>query len=164
MARELRGLRSYHYKKLVDELAHIDHISITTDFWSNRKMRSFLVITGHYFNANGFDLQSKILDFSTFDFQHKSNEISRILETKLRELNIVDKVIRVTADGAPNIIRAVDDLKFDLQRIWCVAHRLHLTIVNAFGFWTTKVSDVRQGFVEQEGNENVFNTYIKNFL
>ncbi len=154
MARQLQHLHSFHYKKLVDNLAVIDHISVTTDFWSNRKMRSFLVITGHYFNGNDFNLQSKILDFSTFDFQHTANEISKILQTKLIELNIAHKVIRVTADGAPNMVRAIDDLELNAKRFWCFAHRLHLTIVNAFGFWITKKADDQGIFIEKEGNHN----------
>lgn len=138
MARQLQHLHRFHYQKLIDDLAGIDQISITTDFWWNRKVRSFLAITGHYFNVNDFNLQSKILDFSTFDFQHTAKEISKILQKKLMELNIANKVIRVTADGAPNMVRAIDDLELNAKRIWCFAHRLHLTIVNAFGFWVKK--------------------------
>ena len=96
-------------------------------------MRCFLVVTGHYFNSNSFNLQSTVLDFSTFDRQHKSNEISRILQAKLTELKIAHKVVRITVDGARNIVRAIDDLKLNAKRVWCLGHRLHLTITNAFG-------------------------------
>jgi hypothetical protein len=164
VARQLQHLYSFHYKKLVDDLAKIEHISITTDFWSNRKMRSFLVITGHYFNVNDFNLQSKVLDFSTFDFQHTANEISTILQTKLIELNIADKVIRVTADGAPNMVRAIDDLELNAKRIWCFAHRLHLTIVNAFGFWVTKKADEQEILIEKEGKDSFLIFSLINLL
>jgi hypothetical protein len=101
-------------------------------------MRCFLVITGHYFAHDGFDLKSTILDFSTFNKQHTSVEISRILKAKLIELDIAHKVIRVTCDGASNMVNAVDSLNLDAKRLWCIAHRLHLTVTNAFGFWIKK--------------------------
>jgi hypothetical protein len=138
VARRLKRLHVFHHKKLINDLTFIDHISITLDFWSNRQKRSFLVITGHYFGVNSFKLQSMVLNFSTFDKQHKANEITQILRRKLKELNILRKVVRVTADGARNMVRAIDDIGLDLKRVWCVAHRLHLTITNAFGFWIVK--------------------------
>ena len=45
----LKHLHKFHVKKLIDDLALIDDISITLDLWSNKQMRSFLVITGHFF-------------------------------------------------------------------------------------------------------------------
>ncbi|CAF1535147.1 unnamed protein product, partial [Didymodactylos carnosus] len=90
---------------------------------------------------DGFNLKSTILDFSTFDKRHTSHEISRILTTKLKELNILHKVIRVTCDGASNMVRAVGDLNLESGRLWCVAHRLHLTVTNASGFWIKKSGD-----------------------
>ena len=108
------------------------------DFWSNRQMQSFLVVTGQFFKKDGHCLQSTVLNFSTFDKRHTSIEISETIQTKLSELNILQKVVCITCDGAKNMIRAVDDMHFNLKRIWCVAHRLHLTITNAFGFWLKK--------------------------
>ncbi|CAF3910994.1 unnamed protein product [Rotaria sp. Silwood1] len=65
------------------------------------------LVPGHYFPANSYNLQSTILSFSTFDKQHTSIEISRILETKLKELNISQKAVRVTCDG--DLVIGVDD-------------------------------------------------------
>ena len=138
VSRRLKRLHVMHRTKLIDVLKRIDHVAITTDFWTNRRIRCFLVITGHYFANGGFDLKSTILDFSTFNKQHTSYEISRILKAKLIELDIAHKVICVTCDGARNMVNAVDNLNLDAKRLWCVAHRLHLTVTNAFGFWIKK--------------------------
>ena len=117
-------------------------------------MRSFLVITGHYFGAEGFNLQSTVLNFSTFDDRHKSVNISRVLKAKLNDLNILHKIVRVTCDGGRNLVRAISDLDMNLGRVWCVAHRLHLCIIIAFGFWIVKEKDDESNtMVEGQGNQ-----------
>ncbi len=80
-------------------------------------MRSSLVITGHYFGVDGFNLQSTVLDFSTFDDRHKSVDISRVLKAKLNELNILHKIVRVTCDGGRNLVRAISDLDLNWGRV-----------------------------------------------
>ncbi|CAF4504217.1 unnamed protein product, partial [Rotaria sp. Silwood2] len=90
---------------------------------------------------NSFNLQSTVLNFCLVNKEHKSNEISQLLQAKLKELNILNKVVRVTIDGAKNMIRAIDDIGLGSKRVWCIAHRLHLTIINAFGFWIEKKDD-----------------------
>ncbi|CAF1424086.1 unnamed protein product [Adineta ricciae] len=95
VVRRLKHLYKFYFKKLSDELASINDISITLDLWSNRHMRSFLVITGHYFSSNGFELKSTVFNFSAFNTHHKAVDIRQVLEMKLKELNILHKVIRV---------------------------------------------------------------------
>ncbi|CAF1065406.1 unnamed protein product [Rotaria magnacalcarata] len=59
----VRRLKRFHVipqKKLIDDLASIDNISITMGLWSNRQMRCFLVITGHYFPTDNYSLQPTI--------------------------------------------------------------------------------------------------------
>lgn len=125
------------------------------DLWSNKQMRSFLVITGHYFSTNSYDLRSTVLNFSTFDKQHTSAEISRTLEVKLKELNILQKVTHVTCDGGRNVVSAIDNMNFNVKRVWCVAHRLHLTITNSLGFWKMKKEDSEDNtMIEETGNYN----------
>ena len=118
-------------------------------------MRSSLVITGHYFGVDGFDLQSTVLNFSTFDNRHKSVEISRILKAKLTELNILHKVVRVTCDGGRNLVCAISGLGLNWERLWCVAHRLHLCITIAFGFWIVKRNEARNNApIAEKGNQD----------
>lgn len=116
-------------------------------------MKSFMVVTGHYFPTDSFSLKSRILNFSVVDEEHKSCAIAQLLQRKLKELDIFHKVIRVTVDGAKNIVRAIDDVGLSHKRIWCIAHRLHLTITNAFGFWIVKK--------EQSQDTAIFETHGK---
>jgi len=101
-------------------------------------MRSFLVITGHYFPADNFELKSTVLSFTAFNTHHKAVDIRGTLETRLKEFNILHKVVAVTSDGGKNVVRAIRDLNSNLDHVWCIAHRLHLCITNGFGFWTVK--------------------------
>ncbi|CAF3882952.1 unnamed protein product [Rotaria sp. Silwood1] len=156
VVRHLKRLNVFHHKQLIDQLTSVNNISLTMDLWSNRQMRSFLVITGHYFAENKFDLQSTVLSFSTFDKQHAAVEISRTLQSKLKELNILQKVVGVTCDGGKNIIRAIDDLDLNIKRVWCVAHRIHLTITNGLGFWIVKKeTDEENTIIQEEESTNV---------
>ncbi|CAF1261123.1 unnamed protein product [Rotaria magnacalcarata] len=146
----LKRLHAFHHKKLIEDLRNVVNISITIDLWSNKQMRSFLVITGHYFPADSYDLRSTILNFSTFDKQHTSAEISRTLEVKLKELNILQKFTHVTCDGGRNVVSAIDNMNFNVKRVWCVAHRLHLTITNSLGFWKMKKEDNEDNTMNEE--------------
>ena len=103
-------------------------------------MRSFLVITGHYATINSYDVQSTVLDFSTFNHRHTSSDIACVLRMKLQRLGVLKKIIRVTWDGAKHMVNTIDELDLNVRRIWCVVHRLHLTITNALGFWKQKKS------------------------
>ena len=164
ICRRLKHLHIHHYQKLIHDLKQVDYISITTDFWTNRRMQCFLVITGHYFENNSYDLKSTILDFSTFKHQHTSYEISRILKKKLEELGILHKVVRVTADGARNMVKAIDSLDFNAKRFWCIAHRMHLTVTNALSFWVKKKIEDNGFGAEDEDESNVNHIIFFSFL
>ena len=118
-------------------------------------MRSFLVITGHYFFTDKFELESTVLSFSEFNTHHKAVDIHRVLQMKSKELNILHKVTGVTSDGGKNVVRAVHDLNLNLNRVWCIAHRLHLCIANGFGFWIVKKDDdENNATTSQQSNYN----------
>lgn len=137
VTRRLHQLHQEHLANLIDELKSIDTISITTDFWTDRNSRSFLVLTGHYCTRY-FELKSKVLSFSQFSHRHTSVQIASCIHSKLEKLNITTKINRIITDGANNMKLAVELLNLNAKYIWCVAHRLHLTIVNGLGLWSKK--------------------------
>ena len=135
--RRIKRLRQTHLVKLVDELKNADRISITTDFWSDKLNRSFVILTGHYY-INSNEWKSKILDFSWFTHRHTSLHIAQVLTSKLRKLNILHKISRITSDGARNLSRAIELIDINAEHIWCVAHRLHLVVTKALALWQKK--------------------------
>ena len=115
----------------------IETISITTDFWSNKTNTSFIVLTAHYCTDH-LTPKSKILTFSSFNQRHTSAQIARIITSKLHKLQILHKVNRVVCDGAKNISNAIDSININCERIWCIAHRLHLVVTKGLCLWPTK--------------------------
>lgn len=138
VSRQLKNLYQVHKIKLIDDLKSVDSLSITLDFWTDRRMKCFLDVTGHYIPNDTVEIKSTILDFSIFNHQHTASHIFQVLRFKLQRLGILHKIVRVTCDGAKNMVNAVDGLGSNARRIWCVAHRLHLVVTNALGFWLKK--------------------------
>lgn len=124
-------------------------LSITFDFWSNRHMQSFLCITGQWHTDN-IDRVSKIIDFSVFSSRHTGIDIGRVVKDKLVALDIYEKIVCITCDGAPNMLVACSYLNDEIPRIWCAAHRLHLVVINGLGFWLTadNIKDYQNNLLE----------------
>ncbi|CAF2117099.1 unnamed protein product [Rotaria magnacalcarata] len=153
VARRLKRLNVLHHRRLQEDIQHIKKISITLDFWSDRTMKSFLCITGHYCTYE-FDYVSTILSFNAFYDRHQGVRIAKIVKEKLNELNAFQKLQCLTTDGARNMVTMYQNLtsnKFDW--IWCIAHRLHLVVTNALGFWPVK---------KKKKDDETSNTHNKN--
>ncbi|CAF4825681.1 unnamed protein product [Rotaria sp. Silwood1] len=161
VVRHLKDLNKHHHDLLKEELKTVYRLSITLDFWSNRKNESFLCITGHWMN-NSLDSISKIIDFSCFNERHTAIEITKVLREKMIDLGVYDKVFCITCDGAENLVLACELLNEDIFRIWCYAHRLHLVVINALGFWMSnkKKNTDEPGY--SSANILTFNTTTSN--
>jgi hypothetical protein len=113
-------------------------VSLTCDFWSDRLQKSYLCITSHYI-TNDFHYKSTILSFNAFYDRHFGVLIAKAITSKLNDLNLYNKLQSITTDGASNMKTMCENLRnTEFDWIWCVAHRLHLTVVNALGFWPEK--------------------------
>jgi hypothetical protein len=155
ISKELKRLHTKHFFSLINSLSKIPFISISTDFWTNIKGVSFLVLTGHYI-TDEFDLNSTILRFSSFHQRHFSDLIGIEIEKQLVELKLFDKVTSITCDGAPNMVKMFDYLsRPDITRIRCQAHLLHLIVCNGLGLWIDKrkktTTTDRTNLIDSEG-------------
>jgi hypothetical protein len=137
ITRRIKRLQRHHHSKLIEQLKTVETISVTTDFWSNRTNTAFLVLTAHYCTSD-LNLKSKILTFSSFNHRHTAVQIARIIMFKLRNLHILHKVNRIVCDGAKNISNAIELMNIDCERIWCIAHRLHLVVTKGLALWPKK--------------------------
>ncbi|CAF3845019.1 unnamed protein product [Rotaria sordida] len=63
VTRHLKHLHKFHFKKLIDDLALIDDISITLDLWSNKQMRSFFDNLNNRLN----DSEQKVTNIEQID-------------------------------------------------------------------------------------------------
>lgn len=140
IGKRLKRLHAKHYISLIDSLGKLPFISITTDFWSDLKGISYLVLTGHFIN-NKMQLKSTILRFSSFSSRHFSENIGVEIQNQLTELNVFDKVTTITCDAAPNMIKMFSYLsRPEITRIRCQAHLLHLIVCNGLSLWVTRLA------------------------
>ncbi|CAF3343095.1 unnamed protein product, partial [Rotaria socialis] len=91
--------------------------------------------------------KSTVLHFQSYDQRHLASNIAAEVHNRLHDLGIEDKVTSVTADGATNMANAFSSLD-NVDRFWCVAHRLHLTLCNGLCLWKKFKKD------EEELNNN----------
>ena len=131
--RELKRLYSVHLSRLHNTLKTVKSIALTSDYWSDRHQNSFFCITGHFLDDD-IKLHSTILHFQSFTQRHVSSNIALEIQTCLHALGIKNKVTSVTCDGATNMRNAFDMLT-NINRLWCVAHRIHLTVCNGLFLW-----------------------------
>ncbi|CAF1473767.1 unnamed protein product [Adineta steineri] len=135
VSKELKNLHNHYTNLLKNELKQVDYIGLTFDFWTNRQSMSFLYITGHWFKDPPLEFVSTIIDYSCFNERHTATNIAQVLKEKLMNLDIYHKIIAITCDGAPNVVAALNQLDDFIKRIWYCAHRLHIVVINALGFW-----------------------------
>ncbi|CAF2407349.1 unnamed protein product [Rotaria sp. Silwood2] len=135
--RRLKRLQSEQKLTLTKELSKIQSLGVTCDFWSDKRLYSYLCLTGHYITPK-YQFVSKILSFSWFHHRHSSTNISMVIKKELKELNVFEKTRSITTDCAANMSKIGDTLYVDTKQIFCVAHRLHLVVCNGLGLWTRK--------------------------
>lgn len=150
MKRNLKRLNQLHQRKMLNNLQGADFVAVTTDFWSDRSSRSYLCMTGHWYDEN-MDMNSRVLVFTPFIERHTSVNISCELENQLKRLNIFDKTTTITCDGASNMKASFKKLDPKIKRLQCLAHKLHLIICNALGLWMKKKKS--SGDVGPDGKE-----------
>ena len=150
--KELKRIHAAHSRRLKDTLKSVISMALTSDFWSDRHNRSFLCITGHYIDSST-TMRSLILHFHSFDERHHAENIAADVGLRLRDLNIQKKITTVTCDGAFNMRNAFDS--FDgIDRLWCVAHRMHLVICNGLGLWKKKKKQNAESSESNQGPDN----------
>ena len=137
MVKQLKRLHQHHTSKTKVQFEESNYLSITCDFWRSRTQNSFLVITGHYVDKN-LEQHSTILKFMSFEERHFSPIIAAEIEKQLINLDLFDKLVTITCDGAANMKDMFNYFsRRNIKFIWCIAHRLHLVICNSLNLWVT---------------------------
>ncbi|EUC58850.1 HAT family dimerization protein, partial [Rhizoctonia solani AG-3 Rhs1AP] len=113
-------------------------ISLTSDLWSDIRIRSFMAVTAHYIDALGI-LHDHLIAFRKLDGHHTGINIAHALHEVLQESGIADKIGYITLENASNNNTAMTELaeqveeqgnKFhpDWNRIRCFPHILNLAV------------------------------------
>ena len=74
------------------------------DLWTNRQMRSFTGITGHY--ILDWQLKSVLLCCKRFKGHHTAENIYQQYEDAVLQFDVADKVRHIVTDTASNTIKA----------------------------------------------------------
>ena len=150
--KNIKRLNSVHTKKLMTQLNDAYFIAITTDFWCDWSAKSYLCMTGHWYN-NDMILKSKVLVFTPYVDRHTSENISSELQQRLTQLKIFEKTTTITCDGASNIKASFKRMDARIKRLQCLAHKLHLIVCNALGLWVNNSKQVDEN--ETTGKKSI---------
>ena len=116
--RRLQRLQSEHKLLLIKELSNVHSIGITCDFWSDKRLNSYMCLTGHYITST-FQFASTILSFCWFQNRHFSANISAAIKKELNDLNILETARTITTDGAANMLKMGDMTFGSNKRVHC---------------------------------------------
>ena len=91
-------------KKISDMLKDKDSVSLTTDIWSDRVMRSFLGVTAHTnvldITTGAEELRSFLLSCKRFSGSHTGTRIAAAFDDILETYVISNKVEYILTDNA----------------------------------------------------------------
>lgn len=90
---------------LLDQLQKIKYINVTVDLWSNRQMKSYLGMTGHYI-SDQWTIESVMLGCNRITGRHTSANIMLWYNELVSEFEVQNKIKHVVTDSAANIIKA----------------------------------------------------------
>uniref|UniRef100_A0A673ZZR7 Uncharacterized LOC115161945 n=1 Tax=Salmo trutta TaxID=8032 RepID=A0A673ZZR7_SALTR len=105
---KVENLATERRSKLKTQLSNTDHVSVTVDIWSDRKMRGFLGVTVHCMEKDGerLQLKSNLLACDRFKGPHMAERICEQFEAICGEYSIKDKLDYIISDNATNMRKA----------------------------------------------------------
>ncbi|CAF3680339.1 unnamed protein product [Rotaria sordida] len=157
--RQLKRLHNNHEQILLTELKYIDALAVTTDLWSDKKVNSYMCLTGHYINSDS-KLTSKVLSFTIFPERHTGEHISYTIKKQLKRLQVYEKTNVITCDGASNMKKSFNTLK--PKRLQCLGHKLHLVVCNALCLWVKDQQLSESSTTGEENNESFHDVNTNN--
>lgn len=117
--------------KLKTQLSNSQHVSVTVDIWSDRKMRGFLGVTVHWMERDSerVQLKTNLLAINRFKGAHTAERICDHFEAICDAYSIKDKLDYIISDNAANMRKAFtvcfpgeqddeDDGDLDDPEIW----------------------------------------------
>ena len=91
-------------ENLTKEFEKVNSISLTTDLWSNRQMRSYIGITGHY--TLNWKMNSVMVACHRFQGRHSAGNLYGVFQGLVVSYKISNKISSIITDNAANMIKA----------------------------------------------------------
>ncbi|CAG2221217.1 unnamed protein product [Mytilus edulis] len=89
-----------------EKLRSAESVCLTIDLWSNRQMKGFLGITGHF--ILDWCMKSIMVSCKRFKGKHCAENIRQEYEEAVACYNIADKITNIITDNASNMTKAFD--------------------------------------------------------
>lgn len=89
---------------LKSKLRAVESVCLTIDLWSNRQMKGFIGITGHF--ILDWCIESIMVSCKRFRGQHCAENIRQEYEEAVACNNIADKITNIVTDNATNMAKA----------------------------------------------------------
>ena len=86
--------------KILKQLEGIESINLTLDLWSNRQMKSFLGVTGHFILK---DWKMEAMMLACNRVRHTAENIVSWYDEVTSEYDITDKIKHIVTDNASNV-------------------------------------------------------------
>ncbi|QRV97807.1 hAT family dimerization protein [Ceratobasidium sp. AG-Ba] len=115
-------------------------VSITSDLWGDPNLRSYMAVTAHYINHEGY-LAEHLIAFRRVRGHHSGENLGRILFAILNEFGLTNKKLgHITLDNASNNNTLMEELEIvfkqqglftfgrTLNRIRCFPHVINLSV------------------------------------
>jgi hypothetical protein len=90
--------------ELEQQLQKADSICLTIDLWSNRQMKGFIGITGHF--MADWSMKSVMISCKPFKGSHTSQNIAEQYLEIVSSFGINRKVATITTDNASDMVKA----------------------------------------------------------
>ena len=91
---------------LKGSLQNAPSVCLTIDLWSNRQMKGFLWITGHF--ILDWTMQTVMIACKRFKGRHSAENIRLEYEEAISAYEISEKIMTIVTDNASNMTRAFD--------------------------------------------------------
>lgn len=92
--------------RFLTEIESVEAVSVTTDFWSDCRKRSFMGVTAHY--VFGYELKRFLLKLKHVTGTHSGSNIEHWFRQIVDEYKITSKLYRVSTDNAKNMLSGFD--------------------------------------------------------
>ncbi|XP_045202879.2 zinc finger BED domain-containing protein 4-like [Mercenaria mercenaria] len=90
-------------KRITTNMHTANYICFTIDLWSNRQMKAFLGINGHY--INNWEMHSAMIACNRFIGRHTGENIRNEFDKVVSTYNLENKIACVISDNASNMVK-----------------------------------------------------------
>ena len=118
-------------ENLTKEFEKVHSLSLTTDLWSNRQMRSYIGITGHY--ILNWRMNSVMVACHRFQGRHTAcNILYEVFQDIVVSYKISNKISSIITDNALNMVKAFSLPGYIKNQILVKVRMIMMTIANIF--------------------------------